>query len=97
MLNKAQVWRQISAGLKPGMFISTWSERDGSGPEFKIEEVSNSAILIAPESSGKARRLVQASFDEIVDYRNAGSARTELKTRNSSYALGILKHLGIIQ
>ncbi|MBI2261330.1 MAG: hypothetical protein HYU62_06660 [Caulobacterales bacterium] len=96
MLNKGQVWRQIAARLKPGAVVRTWSDRDGLGPEFRIDLITDSAVLITPLSTGKQRRLVQGSFDEVVDYRNSGSARSGLLTRNSSYSLGVLKHLELI-
>ena len=97
MLNKGQVWRQIQAGLKPSEDVRTWSERDGFGPTFKVVSVSRDALVIAPESSGNERRLVEASLNEVIDFWNAQAVeRSKVETRNSSYSLGILKHLGLI-
>ena len=95
-LNKGQVWRQVQARLEEGAVLTTWSPRDGAGPEFRIDKVSDAVILITPVSTGNQRRLVQNSFDEVVDFRNAGSERSKLFTQNSSYSLGILKHVGSI-
>jgi len=94
-MQRGQAWRLAVAKLSSGDVLPTWSARDGAGPEFRIDSASRDAIFLTPLSTGKQRRLVESSFEEVEGFLRDGGNRSDLFTRNASYPLGIMKHLGL--
>jgi len=97
------VWSLLTQRLKQNTSIQNWSAyKDFTGGEFKVEDVSTTALRVSGSGMKMPRNISNGDFCKVYqvweDYRTGNLSRGELTklSQNTTYIFSIFHHIGPI-